>query len=114
MIFMKSRIGSRKIVTNEIGCNENGCTPRDNTQRVAYGRPLACPREIRHHQTHVLLTQVTSCPAGKATHQYYGRGYIQITWSEAYHLLSPGLGVDLLHFPERALEPRVAYGIMRN
>lgn len=98
----------------EIGCDEHGCTPRPNTQRAIYGRPLACPGEIRHHTTHVLLTQgLTRCPAGKATHQYYGRGYIQITWPEAYHLHS-GADVDLLHYPERALEPTVAYRIMRN
>jgi hypothetical protein len=102
------------VPINEIGCDEHGCTPRAGTQREAYGRPLACPREIRHHQTHAPLTLVTRCPAGKATHQYYGRGYIQITWPEAYALHSPGVGVDLLHFPERALEPGVAYGILKN
>lgn len=46
---------------------------------------------------------------GKA---YYGRGYVQLTWSVNYKEQGAALGIDLYHDPDRALEPSVAYQIM--
>ena len=48
------------------------------------------------------------------TNIYYGRGYVQLTWD--YNYLSVGqklgLGDDLYIYPEKALEPDLAYKIL--
>lgn len=45
---------------------------------------------------------------------YYGRGYVQLTWPENYSRLGQalGLGETLALYPERALEPQIAYRIL--
>lgn len=97
----------------EGNCNDvRGCTPIPGTRRAEYGRPRACPSELLNHLNGQRLTSVTVCPAGRITHTYYGRGYIQITWPLAYKKFGDEVGEDLLHHPEKALEPAVAYKIM--
>lgn len=39
---------------------------------------------------------------------FYGRGYVQLTWEDAYRIVSGILGVDLLGNPDRAMEPQIA------
>ena len=43
---------------------------------------------------------------------YYGRGHVQLTWYENYHLMGRLLGVDLLTYPEKALEMEISIRIM--
>lgn len=43
---------------------------------------------------------------------YYGRGYSQITWKDNYEKFSKILGIDLVNFPERALETKVATDVI--
>lgn len=43
---------------------------------------------------------------------YYGRGYVQLTWSYNYKKMGDLLDVDLLGDPEMALDPEVASGIL--
>lgn len=43
---------------------------------------------------------------------YYGRGYVQLTWRENYEAMGRVFGLDLLHDPELAMRPEVAYRIM--
>jgi putative chitinase len=43
---------------------------------------------------------------------YYGRGFVQLTWYELYDKFSKILGIDLLNFPEKALEPKIASEII--
>jgi predicted chitinase len=46
------------------------------------------------------------------THQtYWGRGYLQITWRDNYARFGALSGVDLLNFPELALDQKVSYEI---
>ena len=47
-------------------------------------------------------------PAGPYGHVYYGRGYVQLTWLENYAKASKEIGINLVHQPERAMEPRIA------
>ena len=42
---------------------------------------------------------------------YYGRGYVQITWEDNYKKFSKLLNIDLVKYPDRALEYSVAYNI---
>jgi hypothetical protein len=42
---------------------------------------------------------------------YYGRGYLQIAWYENYESLGKLLGVDLLNYPDLALDPEISYRI---
>jgi hypothetical protein len=66
------------------------------------GRPYGEPKEVKD-------------AAGKVyTNAYYGRGYVQITWDYNYRKLGEGIGLgdELLYYPEKALEPAVAYSIM--
>ena len=97
----------------EYGCNDANtpvCTPvtLKNGQVVSrsYGNPVPCPN--------LSLKPPLPCPNGKQTHTYYGRGYVQITHKNNYKNLSQkiGLGDQLVHAPERALDPEVAYSIM--
>lgn len=43
---------------------------------------------------------------------YYGRGYVQLTWKDNYRRMADLTGVDLVHHPERALEPAIAAQIL--
>lgn len=43
---------------------------------------------------------------------YYGRGYVQLTWKDNYQKASTKLGVDLVNFPDRAMEPEIAFEVM--
>jgi putative chitinase len=45
---------------------------------------------------------------------YYGRGYVQLTWKDNYEKMSRVLGLsdELLIYPERVMEPEIAYKIM--
>lgn len=51
-------------------------------------------------------------PAGKFGKRYFGRGYVQLTWLDNYVKASEKLGVDLVQFPERVMEPRIAAEIL--
>lgn len=53
-------------------------------------------------------------PAGPFGHAYYGRGYVQLTHLENYERQSQKLGIDLVQFPDRALETHVAIRILVN
>jgi hypothetical protein len=45
--------------------------------------------------------------------RYYGRGYVQITWRDNYERLGRaiGMGDALVHFPDAALVPEIAWKI---
>ncbi len=44
--------------------------------------------------------------------KYYGRGLVQITWSDNYKKMGHLLGIDLYTNPDLALQPKVAIQIM--
>lgn len=43
---------------------------------------------------------------------YYGRGFVQLTWYENYELFSKVLKIDLLNFPELALDTEIATKVL--
>jgi len=43
---------------------------------------------------------------------YYGRGFVQLTWDKNYRKYGDLLGVDLLKFPEMALDPDIALFVL--
>jgi len=45
-------------------------------------------------------------------HVYYGRGYVQLTWSGNYKEMGRLLGLDLYNNPDLALKPEIASKIM--
>lgn len=47
-------------------------------------------------------------PAGPYGHVYYGRGQVQLTWLDNYHNSSKDAGVNLVKFPEKALDPVIS------
>lgn len=50
--------------------------------------------------------------ADPTTHKvYYGRGIVQLTWKSNYERFGQVVGVDLVHFPERANELEIAVKI---
>lgn len=44
--------------------------------------------------------------------RYAGAGYVQLTWKNNYALASKKLRVDLVKYPQRAMEPRIAAMVM--
>jgi len=100
--------GPDYLPRSEGGCNDTtGCTAivqNGKTNNRDYGRPRACPN--------LGANPPTPCPAGRRTHTYYGRGYVQLTHDTGYALMAGRTGVDLIHFPERAMLPNVAYQVM--
>jgi hypothetical protein len=57
---------------------------------------------------------VVSADGQPHVNTYYGRGYVQITWKDNYARLGKAIGVSdqLVIFPEKALDPSMAYRIM--
>ncbi len=53
-------------------------------------------------------------PDGPYGHAYYGRGYVQLTHLHNYKTQSAKLGVDLVKFPDKALETPIALQILVN
>lgn len=51
-------------------------------------------------------------PAGPYGHVYYGRGQVQLTWMENYERSSKDAGVDLVRYPDRALDPVIGARIL--
>lgn len=47
---------------------------------------------------------------GKA---YFGRGYVQLTWADNYQAMGQALKVSLLEKPELAMDPEIAWEIMK-
>jgi predicted chitinase len=45
-------------------------------------------------------------------YKYRGRGFVQITWKNNYKRLGDAIGYDLVNYPEKALDPVVAYQVM--
>jgi predicted chitinase len=45
--------------------------------------------------------------------KYCGRGYVQLTWKANYQRASNECGVDLINYPDKALDPAVAAKVMR-
>ena len=45
-------------------------------------------------------------------HVYYGRGQVQLTWKENYRRSSPDAGVDLVRYPDKALDPVIGARIL--
>jgi putative chitinase len=43
---------------------------------------------------------------------YYGRGFVQLTWKANYQKLGALVGVDLVDFPEKAMELPIATAIL--
>lgn len=46
--------------------------------------------------------------------KYCGRGYVQLTWKNNYERAGKECGVDLVAYPDKAMDPTVAAKIMRH
>jgi hypothetical protein len=44
--------------------------------------------------------------------QYYGRGYVQLTWKTNYEKFSQILGVNLVANPDLVLKPEISYQVL--
>jgi len=51
-------------------------------------------------------------PAGPYNKVYYGRGFVQLTWLTNYEHAGEKLGINLIQFPEKALDCDTAAEIM--
>lgn len=45
--------------------------------------------------------------------KYAGRGYVQLTWKSNYKRAADECGVDLVAYPDKAMDPKIAAKIMR-
>ena len=53
----------------------------------------------------------TTCRRYDGGCTYKGRGYVQLTHRYNYKKLSPVVGVDLVRYPLKALEPKISYRV---
>ncbi|OXB14610.1 CHAP domain-containing protein [Flavobacterium reichenbachii] len=44
--------------------------------------------------------------------KYCGRGYVQLTWKNNYKKIKDKFGIDVVNYPDKALEPKLAAKIM--
>jgi Putative peptidoglycan binding domain len=67
-----------------------------------------------HGHTYGNPVTITASDGKTYTNRYYGRGYVQLTWSSNYKSTSSGIGLgeDLWIHPAKALEPDTAYKII--
>lgn len=89
---------------------------RDDTRWLAYVLATA------YHETAHTMAPIEEYGKGKghpygltdATtgEAYYGRGFCQLTWKANYSKASELCDADLIHHPERALEPAIAAEII--
>jgi len=92
-------------------------------------RKLAYMLATAHHETAMTMQPIAEYGHGKGRMYdqrlkqngstyidtpeiFYGRGYVQLTWYENYQKAGGLLGIDLLHYPELAMEPANAARIM--
>jgi hypothetical protein len=105
---VKHECANRYQPIREFGCDDNRnpvCTPLPGNPRT-YGNPVRCPN--------LQLVPSRPCPAGRQTHTYYGRGYVQLTRQGNYGRLGAALGRgnDFVHRPDDVLDPNTSYQIM--
>lgn len=43
---------------------------------------------------------------------YYGRGFVQLTWEFNYKRMGELIGIDLINYPDRAMDPAIATKIL--
>ncbi|QHJ85790.1 MAG: hypothetical protein [Caudoviricetes sp.] len=70
-----------------------------------------------YHETARTMQPVTESGSAsylqsKKYYPYIGRGLVQITWLNNYKKFSDLLDIDLVHFPEKALDLKVSLEIM--
>lgn len=51
-------------------------------------------------------------PDSQTGHAYYGRGYVQLTWKANYAKMGKLLNLDLVSFPDKAMNPETAIQIL--
>lgn len=100
----------------------NGCeTLLDEAEKD--GTPLRFLAYIlatAYHETACTMQPVREIGKGKGRPYgkpvngkvYYGRGYVQLTWLENYQRAAKELAVDLVRYPDDALEPDIAAAIL--
>lgn len=94
---------------------------RDHT-RSADLRWLAYMLATTYHETAQKMQPIIeyggeSYLKSKPYYPYYGRGFVQLTWSDNYKRATDELelqkrGIDLVKTPDKALDPDIAYDVM--
>jgi hypothetical protein len=81
---------------------------KDDDRWLAYALGTA------HHETDRSFGPIREYGRGrgKKYYPYYGRGLVQLTWERNYKKMSPVAGVDLVKYPDRALDLTNAIPIM--
>lgn len=100
----------------------NGCTALlDEAEKE--GTPLRFLAYIlatAYHETACTMQPVREIGKGKGRPYgkpvngkvYYGRGYVQLTWIDNYKRAAKELAIDLVRYPDDALEPDIAAVIL--
>jgi putative chitinase len=79
-----------------------------------YGGPTYFTRmyDVTGARSQMALSMGNTC-AGDGP-KYCGRGYVQLTWKNNYKRAADECGVDLLAYPDKAMDPTVAAKVMRS
>jgi putative chitinase len=78
-----------------------------------YGGPIYFTRmyDVTGARAQMALANGNTC-AGDGP-RYCGRGYVQLTWKNNYARAGEKCGVDLVAYPDKAMDPAVAAKILR-
>lgn len=78
-----------------------------------YGGPIYLTRmyDVTGARSQLAISMGNTC-AGDGP-KYCGRGYVQLTWKANYKRAADECSVDLVAYPDKAMEPAVAAKIMR-
>jgi putative chitinase len=79
-----------------------------------YGGPTYFARmyDVTGARSQMAVSMGNTC-AGDGP-KYCGRGYVQLTWKNNYKRAADECGIDLLAYPDKAMDPAVAAKIMRS
>jgi putative chitinase len=96
---------------NALVSNWKGTDPRFLAYILATAK-RECRFNLSIKETGRGATKAYGKPDKRTGQVYYGRGPVQLTWYDNYKKMGDLLGIDLIHNPDKVLDPSVGVRVM--